>query len=92
MKRWISLFLALFLVLSVMPGKNVWAADYEYKATPLDQAWDWYTTLGKSGMEKERVLAENNAERLKRHAEKLAKQMNKDAGNAAADAKKKLGF
>ena len=48
-------FLALLLISSVMPAVTVWAGEYEYKTTPLDQAWDWWTTLGKSGMEKDRI-------------------------------------
>lgn len=91
MKRFASLFLALLLIFAVA-APVTFAAGMEYKETPLDSAWDWYTTLGKSGLEKEKILAQNKAERLQKYSERLAKQMEKDAGNAAADAKKKLGF
>ncbi len=90
LKVWMLALVLAFTALSVTT--TAYAADLEYKETVLDQAWDWGTTLGKSGLEKERILAENKAERMKRYAEKVAKQAQKEAGNAAADAKKKLGF
>lgn len=83
--------LALILAISALTG-SAYAVDVQYKETVLDQAWDWGTTLGKSGLEKERILAENKAERMKRYAERVAKQAEKEASAAAADAKKKLGF
>lgn len=93
MKRFKVWMFALMLAVSaVSMAGSAYAVDLQYKETVLDQAWDWGTTLGKSGMEKERILAENKAERMKRYAEKVAKQAEKEAGAAAADAKKKLGF
>ena len=92
MKKLMALCLILLVMLSIAPLNTAYASGLEYKNTPLDDVWDWATTLGKSGLEKDKILAENQAERLKRHAEKLGKQMQADASSAAADAKKKLGF
>lgn len=96
MKRFFPSILAVMLVFSFavisVPPQVFAAGENACPGTPLDGAWDWFTTLGKKGLEKDRVLLENNAERAKRCAEKIAKQAQKDAGNAAADAKKKLGF
>jgi len=91
MKKWI-LPLVLVTAFSMIPTHQAYAADFAYKETPLDQMWDGFTTLGKQSAEKERILAENKAERLKRYAEKMGKQAEKDSQRAAADAKKKLGF
>lgn len=91
-KRILSFVFVVAFACSMVPARPVYAADYEYKETPLDQMWDGFTTLGKQGAEKERILAENKAERLKRYAEKMGKQAKIDSERASADAKKKLGF
>ena len=92
MKKVFVFLFILGLTISGTSSSVAFASDMAYKETILDQGWDWFTTLGKSGLEKERILVENKAERLKRYSEKLAKQMSQDANNVAADAKKKLGF
>lgn len=89
MKKFATLLLMVMLAFSVVPA---YAGDANCKDTPLDGIWDWYTTLGKQGLEKDQVLAQNKADRLKRCLEKAAKQAGEAASQAAADAKKKLGF
>ncbi len=83
-----------FMVLALMLGGaslTAYAADCT-KDTPFDKVWDWGTTIGKEGMEKNKVLAKNKADRVaactKREAEKAAKEAQKAAG----DMKKQLGF
>ncbi|MDD5217961.1 MAG: hypothetical protein PHN49_11225 [Candidatus Omnitrophica bacterium] len=90
MKRFLVLMLALMLVWTSIPLVSY--AATEYKETALDKTWDWATTLGKQGLEKDRIIVQNKSERMKRHAEKIAKQAQKDAGKAAKDMKKKMGF
>lgn len=93
MKR-ISVFLFAILLAVASVGADVSYAGsgYEYKPTPLDNMWDWATTLGKDGVEKQQILAQNKAERMKRHAEKMAAKASKDAEKAGKDMKKKLGM
>ena len=91
MKRFMVIIFIIALAFTVAAPAS-FAAGLEYKETPLDSAWDWWTTMGKSGLEKEQILAKNKAERLQRYSEKTAKELQKDANAAAADAKKKLGF
>ena len=91
-KRILLLLLVVVLVFSMAPINKAYASNYEYKETVLDQTWDWFTTLGKQGAAKDRILAENKAERLKRYVDQIVRQAGKDAGNAASDTKKKLGF
>lgn len=91
MKKYATLLLMLltFSAISTVPA---YAAAAECKENVLDGAWDWYTTLGKQGMEKDQILAQNKADRLKRCVEKAAKEAGDAASKASADAKKKLGF
>lgn len=89
-KASLFIFAAFFaaFVFSVNPAYAAVKCD----ETPLDKVWDWGTTLGKSGLEKDKVLMQNKAERAQRCAEKIAKQAKKDADKAAGDMKKKLGM
>ncbi len=80
------------LTFSVLYTAPAYAANVDCKETILDNGWDWYTTLGKQGMEKDQILAQNKADRLKRCVEKAAKAAGDAASKASADAKKKLGF
>ena len=89
MRRLFVLLMAIALVVSAVPVS--FAMD-QYKETPLDQAWDWATTLGKSGMEKDQILAKNKAERMQRYSEQMAKKAQKDANKAGKDLKGKLGL
>ena len=79
MRKFLAMFLVCLMVASSVSVAPAWAAECE--DTILDKVWDWVTTLGKEGLEKDKILAKNKAERLKRCAEKKAKE-----------AKKKLGF
>ena len=87
-----SFLFAAFLADSILSVGNVYAGDMSCNETVFDKAWDWGTTLGKSGLDKESKLMQNRAERAQKCAEKIAKQAQKDAGKAADDMKKKLGI
>jgi hypothetical protein len=87
-------FVTAFFVFTLMFGgisMTAYAADCT-KDNPIDQAGDWFATMGKKGMEKDQALVKRKADRVaacaKREAEKAAKEAEK-AGN---DMKKKLGF
>ena len=89
MKKLSVLFLVAILALSVSP---VYAGDISCNETVLDKAWDWGTTLGKSGLDKEMKLVANKSERAQKCAERIAKKAQAEAGKAADDMKKKLGL
>lgn len=91
MKKVMALVFIAFLAVAVLPAGNVYAGT-NCDETALDKAWDWATTLGKSGLDKETKLASNKAERAQRCAEKIAKQAQKDAGKAVDGMQKKLGL
>ena len=92
MKKMFSFLFAAFLAVSIFSAGNVYAGDISCNETALDKAWDWGTTLGKSGLDKESKLMQNKAERAQKCAERIAKQAQKEAGKAADDMKKKLGL
>lgn len=83
---------AAFLAVALIGSNYAYADAGMCKETVLDGAWDWATTLGKSGLDKETKLMQNKAERAQRCAEKLAKKAQAEAGKAADDMKKKLGL
>ena len=82
MKKYGLLFLMTFLTFSSLSIAPAYATDANCKENVLDNAWDWYTTLGKQGLEKDQVLAQNKVDRLKHCIEKAAKE----AGDAASKA------
>ena len=88
MKRFLAAVLILVFVFSF--SSVSFAA--EYKDNPIDQAGDWFATMGKSGMEKDSILAQRKAERAAKFAEREAKKLAKEAEKAGNDAKKSLGF
>lgn len=83
---------AAFLAVALIGSSSVYAAEGMCKENGLDKAWDAITTIGKSGLEKDKVLMKNKAERAQRCAEKVAKQAQKEASKASEDMKKKLGM
>lgn len=91
MKRFLSFVFAAFFVFSAVATPLSYAAG-EYRDTPIDQAGDWFATLGKKGLEKDQILAQRKADRMARYAEKLTRQAAKEAEKAGQDTKKKLGF
>ena len=60
--------------------------------TPIDQAGDWFATLGKKGMEKDQTLAKRRADRFSICAKKQADEAVKAAGKVGNNMKKQLGF
>jgi len=88
-----KLVIAFFVLTLMLGGLSMTAyASNCGKDTPIDQAGDWFATLGKKDLEKDQLLAKRKADRLlacaKREAEKAAKEVEK-SGN---EMKKKLGF
>ena len=92
MKRFLAVIFAMTLIFSSVPMRFSYAETGQYQDTVFDQAGDWFATLGKQGDEKDRILAERKAERLKHYMEKSAEQASKDAEKAGADMKEKMGF
>jgi hypothetical protein len=89
MKKFI---VALFVVALMLSGTSAFAAVDCAKDTPIDQAGDWFATLGKDGMEKNAVLAERKANRVAACAKREAEKAAKKAQKAGSDMKKKMGF
>lgn len=92
MKKLLSLAFAAFLAVSMVAVNQAYADDAACAETVLDKAWDWGTTLGKSGLDKDQILMKNKAERAQRCAEKMAKKAEKEVGKAAEGLKKNLGL
>ena len=88
MKRFLTVILEFALMFSLSPMS--YAA--EYKENVLDQAGDWFTTLGKQGMEKESILAQRKAERAAKFAEREANKLAKEAEKSGNEMKQKMGF
>ena len=83
------------LVLALMGAPAVvYAADAIAQDTVVDKVGDWMATLGKSGTDKDAILAQRKAERAaartKRMAEKQAKKAQKEAEKAGKELKKSL--
>ncbi len=72
MKKSLIFLLVLVFALSSASFNIAYAAQYQENA--LDKAYDWATTLGKSENEKNQIIAEHQAERLKKYAEKEAQK------------------
>ncbi len=90
MRRFIFAFLIGTLMFGGVSGA-AFAANCT-QDTLSDQAGDWFGTFGKTGMEKDQILAQRKTDRViacaKREAEKAVKKAQK-AGN---DMKRNLGF
>ncbi len=56
----------------------------------FNRTTDWFATIGKSGAEKEKILAERKAERAVKRAEKEAKKAQQKAGEEMKKAGKEL--
>ena len=92
MKRFMTVFFVFALMFSALPLTTVCYAASGYEDNALDQAGDWFATLGKKDLEKNRILAERKAARMARHAEKEAQKAAKEAEKAGGDLKKKFGM
>ena len=90
MRKLVIAFFALALILGGI-STTAFAADCT-KDTPIDQAGDWFATLGKKGIEKDQVLAARKADRIGACTKREAEKAMKEAGKAGNDMKKKLGF
>lgn len=90
MRKLVIAFFALTLALGGI-AVPAYAADCT-KDTAFDKAWDWATTLGKQGMEKDKILVKNKADRVAACAKKEAEKAAEAAKKAGEDMKKKIGF
>jgi len=87
-------FIIAFFVTVLMLGGftlTAYAADCT-KDTPIDQAGDWFGTLGKQGAEKDQILLKRKADRLGACARREAEKVMKEAQKSGSDMKRKLGF
>ncbi len=100
--RIIVMLIALSFLFLGVPAAVVHAAP-EYNETVFDKMGDGFATIGKSGAEKDQILAQRKADRLKKFTEREAKKAakkaqkemksaGKDAKKAGGDMKKKMGF
>ncbi len=92
MKKFFGILFAATLLFSNLPAHVVYAEITEYHDNAFDKAGDWFATLGKQGTEKDRILAERKAERVRKHIEKNANAAAKDMEKAGDKMKKDLGF
>ena len=88
-----KLLIALFVFALMLGGISMTAYAVDCtKDNPIDQAGDWFATLGKQGMEKDQILAKRKADRLASCTKKQAEDAAAAAKKAGNDMKKKLGF
>jgi len=88
-----KLVIAVFVLALVSGGFS--AAAYAMdcgKDNVIDQAGDWFATLGKEGAAKDQILVKRKADRFSACAKKQADEAAKTAQKAGEDMKKKLGF
>ncbi|HXV28096.1 MAG TPA: hypothetical protein VD913_03940 [bacterium] len=81
-----------FFAVSPMVTHPAWAEVQAYQDNAFDKMGDWFATLGKSGDEKDSILAQRKADRISRHAEKQAQKISDEAQKTAEDIQKKLEF
>ena len=86
MKKTISILLVLLMAVTMMPVK-VYAADGGGDNV-IDQASDWFATIGKSGMDKDAILFQRRSERA---SKRLGKAMNEAGKKMGDDMKKSFG-
>ena len=91
MKRLVTAAIVLSLMFSAVP-MNLCYAGTQYQENAVDKAGDWFATLGKKNLERDRILAQRRAERMARHTEREARKVQREAEKARADAQKKLGY
>jgi len=79
MKRIFSVVFLLMFVLGSMPayaekGASPVAYQHASDEAVFHRVGDWFATIGKSGAEKDQLLAERKAQRMARKAEKNGRQ------------------
>ena len=85
--RWIQ---ALAVAATLAGGPVVSAADSMGQDTPIDAFMDWSATFGKTGTEKDAMIAQRKAERAAKRAAKAAGKQAKKAGKEMDKAGKDL--
>ena len=88
--RTLPLLLLAAVAFAALPAVPTAHAARDYKYGPMDEVWDWFSTLGKAPLEKQQILAKNRAERKKNY-KNLAQDFQKDTGMNFSDAKKRYG-
>ncbi len=88
-----QLVIAFFVFTLVFGGIPItaYASDCT-KDAPLSRVGDWFATLGKQGMEKDRILAKRKADRVVICAKKQAEEAAEAVRKTEENLKKKLGF
>jgi hypothetical protein len=64
MRKLVIAFFAFALMLGEVSATAYAANCYAVRDTSIDKAKDWFATLGKKGMEKNRVLAKRKRDRF----------------------------
>ncbi|NQT95319.1 MAG: hypothetical protein HQ572_02610 [Candidatus Omnitrophica bacterium] len=87
MKRLVVIMITLSLVLTSVPafaakgsrGASQQAYEHASDKAVFHRVSDWFATVGKSPEEKEKIIAERDAERAVKRAEKEAAKLEKQA-------------
>ena len=82
--------LGALVVVMIGVASPVYAAQPAQQDTIVDQVGDWFATLGKSGVDKDAILAQRRTERTAAHAQKAAKRQVKAAGQSVENAGRDL--
>ena len=90
MRKFMTAFFVFTLTLSGV-SMTAYAMSCD-KDTVIDQAGDWFATLGKEGAVKDQILVKRKTERFSKCAQKEAEKASKEVQKSANDMKKKLGF
>jgi hypothetical protein len=93
MKKFMAIVIVFLFMLSAVPAfaqissrqnpnptPNQKAYEHASEKSAFNRVGDWFATLGKSDEEKQRIIAEREAQRAVRRAEKELKHLKKDAG------------
>lgn len=97
MKKFVIAYLLLLFIMSPVfistakaeeKGASEQAHERANKNAIFNRISDWFSTVGKSGEEKEKILEERKIERAGKRAEKEAKKAQKKAEKEASKAQK----
>jgi len=94
MKKGMIIVLSIMLMVSTtglgFAAPNAKALEQADENAVFNRVGDWFATVGKSDVEKTKILAERKAQRAVKRAEKLVEKNKKMAEKRAGDAKKKM--
>ena len=98
MKKFVALMMVLSVWASFHPtmvsyaaerGASAQAFEHASDQSIFNRATDWFATVGKSGVEKQAILAERKAKRAARRLEKEARKAGKETKKQAEGLKEK---